>query len=330
MRRLLILILGAFVLTACGSLKPSSAAQADERSPEEQELEAQKQRQLSRLMASQNAPEADPYAVGSAATKNIEAGYLPETVGQGVQIQGYTLPSDDQIVWSDDENPEADLKFEKAFKKRPKIRGDWLTSFSEARRQSLATGKPILMWFTNLAAGKSPACKRLSREIFSGSEFKKWATEEVIRLRLDANGGAGSSNIIKGKAARRQNYVKELKERYRVLGLPAVVVLTPAGTVAEQFRGYSKSMASYYFQNLKDRVLTEKHNQELWRKKMTAKGYRTWTGRNGSQMFAKLQKFSQGRLYLVEPDGRRSVTQVSALSEVDQAWIDRQRAQRRS
>ena len=42
--------------------------------------------------------------------------------------------------------------------------------------------------------------------------------------------------------------------------------------------GYKKGHKTSYWKEMKDSVLTISHNQKVWRKKMAAKGYRTWTG----------------------------------------------------
>ena len=121
---------------------------------------------------------------------------------------------------------------------------------------------------------------------------------------------------------------EKLKKQYRVLGLPTVIVLTPSGEVAEQYRGYTQGQKKPYIQRLKDRILTEKHNEKIWRKGMKAKGYRVWTGRNGQQLFARLTRYRNGDIVLVEPDGRKSKTSELQLSKKDRDWLDKQRARR--
>ena len=138
--------------------------------------------------------EGDGISVGDAPVQ--AAGYLPTSVKEGeVKIQGYVLPSDDMIVFSDDSKPLADIAFDKAFTKVKKPKSAWRTSYTEAKRESAGTGKPMLIWFTRSAssgAAGSPLCKTLNREVFGLPDFKSWSKEEVVRLKLDLSGAGGS------------------------------------------------------------------------------------------------------------------------------------------
>jgi len=272
--------------------------------------------------------EGDGIQVGKTAAD--QGGYLPESVGGNVKVGGYTLPSDDDIVWSDDTNPEADIAFDKPFLKPVRYKGGWGVSFTEGRRESMRTGKPLVLWFTNQSPGKSPACKRLSAEVFSGEDFRKWAEKEIVRVRLDEDGGAELGLEQGDVVTRKRKYVKALKKRYKVLGLPAVVVMNPAGEVVEQYRGYRRGDKSYYWDRMKSRVLAVEHNHKIWRKKMKRKGYREWTGQNGRVIFAKLSRYSSssGSIILIEPDGSKSRTNLSQLSQADKDWIMKEKAKR--
>ncbi|MGE9267438.1 MAG: thioredoxin family protein, partial [Verrucomicrobiales bacterium] len=107
----------------------------------------------------------------------------------GVKIGEFVLPGDDEIVWSDERNPNADINFEKPFLKPQRKASEWDDSYTEARRRAQRTGKPLLMWFTDNGATPSPLCKALSSELFSKPEFRKWAEKNVVRLRLDLSAG---------------------------------------------------------------------------------------------------------------------------------------------
>lgn len=277
---------------------------------------------MSRFLNQGKAPKDDGIAIGRGAEK---AGYLPTKVGRGVKIQGYELPSDDEIVWSDEEDPEADIGFDKAFKARPKRRTEWGKSLSRARRESMVSGKPILLWFTNLDR-KAPNDVALTRQVFSDSDFRKWARKNVLRVQVDVSGGTSGLSKLNDRQTRVDNYIEDLKKRYKVNGVPCLVVLAPSGQVTTQIRGYRRDGQDAYRTKLEDQVATIKTNEKFWRGRMQKKGYRLWTGSNGLQLFAKLARFNQGELTLVEPTGRKLKTKVSQLSALDKAWIEAEKA----
>lgn len=274
-------------------------------------------------MGFQKPPETDGIAVGKAPTEAM--GYLPTNVKAGeVKIQGYTLPSDSDIVWSDEDDPTADIAFDKAFTHVVKPKSLWYDSYGEAKREAMRTGKPMLIWFTQTGDSPSPLCKTLSREVFARSDFKSWAKEKVIRLKIDLagkKGARGENGEIMNDEARSREYAARMKKKYRVLGLPAVVMESPSKGVLAQYRGYKKGSAGEYWWKMKNVVLTHEHNHSVWKKGMAAKGYREWTGSNGQVVFAKLARYQKGRLLLVEPDGKRLQTTEANLSKVDRAWI---------
>ena len=257
-----------------------------------------------------------------------EVGFLPSTVGDNATVGGLKLPSDNSIVWSSMDDPTADIAFDKPFLKPQRRGGSWENSYTNARRESMRTGKPIVMWFTNEGATPSPICKTLNREVFGTSDFVKWAKMNVIRLKIDISGGSGDRGNVGDLTTRKRKYVAKLKKQYSVLGFPTIIVLQPNGSVYDRYRGYKKGHKSSYWRELKDAVLTINHNQEVWRKKMTAKGYRSWRGRNDQVIFARLARYSEGNLTLIEPNGGKIQTQESRLSSSDREWLDAEKKKR--
>ena len=59
---------------------------------------------------------------------------------------------------------------------------------------------------------------------------------------------------------------------------------------------------------------------------MARRGYREWTDERGRKLFAKLSRYREGELILVEPDGKRILARESKLSAEDRTWILRQKA----
>lgn len=209
-------------------------------------------------------------------------------------------------------------------------KGPWEESETLARQTAAREGKPILLWFTDSA--RSPLCKVLSAELFSTADFNKWAEENIVRLRVDANVSADDPNLSLDEKITREaemkNYVKRLKKRYRVLGHPSVLMLNPSGEVIERLRGYKRGDADFFWGLIKQNTHAAGVATKAWRKSLETKGYREWRGKGGREVFAKLVSYSEGALVLIEPGGERFRTQETNLSKDDRKWIDEQKALR--
>lgn len=252
-----------------------------------------------------------------------EAGYLSGRVGEGVVAGGFLLPSDDKIVWSSGDDPDADIPFDKAFEKKPEKKSAWTLSYREARRESLRSGKAVLMWFTRSGSPASPRCVTLNRELFSTHEFGDWAKENLIRLKVDASGGLDNKFRLEGDELDRRKYAAKLKKQYHVLGYPTLVLLQPDGGVYFSERGYSRGGSSELWGKLRDAALTIEHNREVYERKLAKKGYREWVGAKRGVVFAKLTRFDErsGGIWLTEPDGNVVRTTTKLISKNDRGWI---------
>ena len=93
------------------------------------------------------------------------------------------LTPEEDIVFTDPDNPEAKLPELSTLLSAPK-RGPWEESETIAKQRAAREGKPLLIWFTDSA--RSPMCKALAQELFATPDFEKWASEKLIRLRVDA------------------------------------------------------------------------------------------------------------------------------------------------
>ncbi len=233
------------------------------------------------------------------------------------------------LMWTDPDNPEKSMEGMEDVMVDQGREGPWYISYSKARRSAMRSGKPILVWFTNTQF--SPLCRSLDSEVFSKVSFGEWAKEALVRLRLDFNvkgvsGGQGQSAM--DDKIRKENYLEELKRRYKVQGYPTVLLITPDGKVAARYRGYRKSYFDFYEGRLKNdtRQAVKLHGE--WRRSMAGRGYREWTDQQERKVFARLTRYKSGQLILVEPDGRKIRASESRLSEADQTWIAAERAKR--
>ncbi len=244
-------------------------------------------------------------------------------------ITGFT-PEED-IHFTDPDNPEESLtELSAVLAENAAKRGPWEQSITIARRRAMREGKPLLIWFTD--SERSPKCKTLSRELFSTKKFEKWAQENVIRLQVDPSTDISEMNLSLAQQetmlSELRTYVNRLKKKYRVMGTPSLVLLSPSGAVTGRYRGYQKGESEFTWGLIKQGVVSANHSYKAWRKDLEKRGYREWTDRRGRTVFAKLVQYDKGTLTLIEPDGARSETHESKLSSRDKEWIAEQKEKR--
>jgi len=93
----------------------------------------------------------------------------------------------------------------------------WLTSFDDAMAESKKSGKPVMVDFS--ATSWCIFCKLLEQEVFSKPEFKRWASEKVVLLKLEYP----RSGVSEENAA--------VAQRYGVRGYPTILFLNADGAV---------------------------------------------------------------------------------------------------
>ncbi len=242
---------------------------------------------------------------------------------------GAAIPTGDDLIFTDPDNPDASLPELSTLLSAPK-KGPWERSETVARQRAAREGKPLLIWFTDSSG--SPLSKAMSDELFSSPEFESWASEKLIRLRVDSNErmSADDSRDLSldeklSKETDIRNYVAEMKKRYKILGAPVLVMLNPSGEVIAKYRGYKRGDADFTWGLLKQGEAAASTAYQSWRKDLEKKGYREWQDTKGRKVFAKLLNYNQGELVLMEPDGTRSKTQESRLSSADRDWISHQK-----
>lgn len=252
----------------------------------------------------------------------------PVAGGGNVPARIPVTPEED-IVWTDPDHPDAKPVQLETLLEAPKNKS-WEESDADARKLAMRQGKPLLIWFTDTA--NNGLCNTLSNELFSTEQFDKWANERFVRLRVDNNIRRADPNLSMDertdREARMKDYVADMKKRYKVLGQPTVLIVGPNGAVIGRYRGYHPGTAETYWGLIRQGEVAGSKSCAEWRADMEKKGYRQWQDRHGRKVFAKLLAYSQGDILLVEPDGLRSKTTESKLSDADQSWIAREKAAR--
>ena len=251
-------------------------------------------------------------------------GGTPVTPGGNAPKSGTPLnfTPEDEIVFTDPDNPDSKLPELSALLPTPK-RGPWEISETIAKQRAAREGKPLLIWFTDSA--HSPMCKALSQELFATPDFEKWASEKLIRLRIDAQQQSTDPDLSlddKGtQLVEIKDYVARLKKQYKALGYPSVFLLNPSGEVIGRYRGYKRGEAAYFWGQLKHGEAVSAAAYQSWRSGLENKGYREWHDRKDRKVFAKLTAYANGTLILIEPDGTRCRTHENQLSDPDRNWL---------
>jgi thioredoxin-related protein len=252
----------------------------------------------------------------------------PVTPGGNVLPPDAKFTPEEDIIFTDPDQPDTSLpELSSILAQAPEKRGPWEESETIAKKLAAREGKPLLIWFTDSA--RSPTCKTLSQELFATPQFEQWAAEKIIRLKVDSNINVKDPDLSLDETQTRQveikNHVTRLKKRYKVLGHPSLIILNPSGEVIARPRGYKRGQADYLWGVIKQNEIASAHAHKQWKAKLEKKGYRDWHDRRGRGVFAKLTGYSNGTLTLIEPDGTRSRTKESKLSDEDREWIAEQK-----
>jgi len=278
-------------------------------------------------------PAATPHGFGDSGippqlrAKASEAG-TPVTPGGNAPKSATPLhftPEED-IVFTDPDHPDAKLPELTTLLAAPK-RGPWEMSETLAKQRAAREGKPLLIWFTDSA--RSPMCKALAQELLNTPDFEQWASDKLIRLRIDAQQQVTDADLSlddKGtQLVEIKDYIARLKKQYKALGYPSLFMLNPNGEVIGRYRGYKRGDAAFLWGQLKHCEIVSASASQSWRAGLMKNGYREWQDRKQHKVFAKLTRYSNGSLTLIEPDGTRSRTHENLLSDPDRAWITEQK-----
>lgn len=307
MRFVLLALIPALALTSCATLGLGKKTEAQKKEPEPFGPTG-----IPPLLRAKNSDPGTPVVPGG----NVPA---------SKPALNFT-PTED-IVYTDPDDPDAAIPELSTLLATAK-RGPWEESETIAKQRSSREGKPLLIWFTDSEG--SPMCKALSQELFTTNDFGNWATEKLVRLRVDSanvkikDPDADLSDSENYRASVK-GYYAELKKRYKVLGFPSLVLLNPSGEVVGRYRGYKRGGADFLWGQIKHGEAVSSTSYQTWRKNLEKKGYREWQDRRVRKVFARLTSYSKGNLTLIEPDGTRSRTQETKLSDKDQTWISEQK-----
>ncbi len=116
----------------------------------------------------------------------------------------------------------------------------WETNLESAIKKAKAENKSILINFTG--SDWCVWCQRLTNEVFSQSEFEKYAEEKLVLVKLDF-----PRNIEQTQETKMYN--NNLAQQYGVKGFPTIILLNSSGVMIAQ-TGYQPGGAANYVTHL--------------------------------------------------------------------------------
>lgn len=183
----------------------------------------------------------------------------------------------------------------------------WERNPRKAFAQAKARQKPMLLLFT---AQWNSICQDLSSEVFSSKTFNRYAKENLVICFLDYPRDALSI----------PDALRRLKEKFKIRGLPVLLVFDPEGHVVHQVTGYSKGRPVDYFNALKEVTDTQLASISAKRKRLIAQGYREWSNGKEQHFFAQFVRRNKNSITLKSPAGKKWNVEIKNLSPADRLF----------
>lgn len=197
----------------------------------------------------------------------------------------------------------------------------WHSSLTTAAEDARRSGKPLLILFTHQGSSSAQA---LENTLMLTPDFRTLVSEEFVPLRIN----------YADTDTRQSPYYRDFKERLDAKGYPTVVITLPDGKEVDRIAGYNEKNAGEniaytkdYLRRLQNAVANSKKGVEARRQQMEAQGYRTWTSKDGTKVFARLDKLDANMATFTTEWGEPFKTFLTRLSEEDQAQIAARRGE---
>lgn len=117
----------------------------------------------------------------------------------------------------------------------------WLTDYKKAQEEAKTSKKLLLLNFTG--SDWCGWCIKLDKEVFSKSEFKDYASKNLVLLTIDFPRAKQLPLDV-----RKQN--EGLASQYQVQGFPTIVVLNGDGQKVWEYPGYFPDGAAAFIAQL--------------------------------------------------------------------------------
>ncbi len=255
----------------------------------------------------------NPFITGIAQDPNAQK----YNVTTSEELEKIDNGSDEELIWTDPDNPDADIAaLDAAFENRAQDKG-WLNDLGKGMKLARKRELPLIVWLHDSVI--SPKSKVLARDLLETDRFDAWASEHAVRVKIDA--GASIDEKRGGKYS--LTAIKRLQNRFGVTKRPALVVFTPQGKIVERIDGYDGFPTEVEI-GLRNGVELANKATEEHRAKLLGKGYREWKSKRGEKLIAKLQRYDEQKqmVYLKEAGGKISRTKLSRFCQEDVDYLD--------
>ncbi len=119
--------------------------------------------------------------------------------------------------------------------------GEWIENYEDALKAAKDLDRPILVNFTG--SDWCGWCKKLMSEVFSKDEFKQYAKDNLVLLKLDFPRSIPQTDELKAQNNR-------LQEQFKIQGYPTIVLIDAQGKEINR-TGYQPGGAVSYVTHLK-------------------------------------------------------------------------------
>lgn len=140
-------------------------------------------------------------------------------------------------------------------KQGKKAYAEWVVSYSDAVKQSEASGRPIMLVFTG--SDWCHWCTKLSDDVFATHEFARWSTDNVIKVEVDF---PNLYDLPESMAS--QNEVLKAKYADHVTSYPTVLFVNAGGDVLGT-TGYVAGGPNAWIEDASPMINPEKAKQYL-------------------------------------------------------------------
>lgn len=196
----------------------------------------------------------------------------------------------------------------------------WHSSVTTATQEARQKGKPLLILFTHQGSSSSRA---LENTLILTPEFRSLVDQNFVPLRINF----GDSDT------RQSSYYRDFKTRLEAKGYPTVVVTLADGTEVERLAGYNEkeggegtSYRKAYLGRLERAVQQCETAAAARRKSMEAQGFRYWSAKTGTPVFARLESLDANKASFIGEWGDSFDTFLNRLSDDDRAQIELRRS----
>lgn len=260
----------------------------------------------------------DPAMMG----RNMDPNAINYNVSTEEELANIDNGSDEELIWTNPDDPNADIpELTAAFESRKKG-GGWQHNLNQALAFSRAQEKPTLIWFHDSVI--SPKSKTLGKELLETKAFSKWCEDNVIRVMLDS-GASIRDDAGQGRAPiYSMAQVNSIHRRMGLRSKPALVVIAPHGKITARVDGYD-GYAHVAQEIIETGVAEANRMYEEHKDKLRDKGYRDWSLRKkGQKLFAKLQRYDEKKemVYLLQPGGKVRRLSLSRFAMSDVEYLD--------